>query len=333
MSEPISIPTAQPPGAWRRLTRNRVAVAAMIILAGIASVAIFGPSIFPYSPEKVTPHSLHPPSWLPLGAEQAKMDSDRGGAVATWQYPFGTDMNGRDVFSRVIQGARVSLIVGLCGALVSFFIGTTYGLIAGYIGGRTDNVMMRFIEMLHSVPRLIIVIVAIFTFAPWLETTLHSVGWITYLWPGAEGYAKIIILILCLGLIEWLAMARIVRGQVLALKEQQFVLAARALGQSHTRILLRHLLPNLIGVIVVYLTLTIPAVILDESFLSFLGLGISDPQASWGSLLSDGKNVINPVRSYWWLLLFPAAAMSLTLVALNFLGDALRDALDPRARM
>ena len=127
-------------------------------------------------------------------------------------------------------------------------------------------------------------------------------------------------------------MARIVRGQVLALKEQQFVLAARALGQSHTRILLRHLLPNLLGVIIVYLTLTIPAVILDESFLSFLGLGINDPQASWGSLLSDGKNVINPVHSFWWLLLFPAAAMSLTLVALNFLGDAIRDALDPRAR-
>jgi peptide/nickel transport system permease protein/oligopeptide transport system permease protein len=127
-------------------------------------------------------------------------------------------------------------------------------------------------------------------------------------------------------------MARIVRGQVLALKEQQFVLAARALGQGHARILIRHLLPNLLGVIVVYLTLTIPAVILDESFLSFLGLGINDPQASWGSLLSDGKNVINPVRSYWWLLLFPAAAMSVTLLALNFLGDAIRDALDPRAR-
>ena len=326
MSELISTPAAQPPGTWQRLVRNRVALAAMIILSAIALSAIFGPSIFPYSPEKVTPYSLHPPSWLPLGDTQAKLDAARGAAVERWQHPFGTDMNGRDVFSRVIQGARVSLIVGLCGALVSFFVGTTYGLISGYVGGRTDNVMMRFIEMLHSVPRLIIVIVAIFTFAPWLEGFLHRVL------PDIEGYAKILILILCLGLIEWLAMARIVRGQVLALKEQQFVLAARALGQSHARILVRHLLPNLIGVIVVYLTLTIPAVILDESFLSFLGLGISDPQASWGSLLSDGKNVINPVHSYWWLLLFPAAAMSLTLVALNFLGDAIRDALDPRAR-
>jgi peptide/nickel transport system permease protein/oligopeptide transport system permease protein len=305
MSEPVSAPAAQPPGAWRRLTRNRVAVAAMMILAAVVLVAILGPSVFRYDPETPTAAKLQPP------------------AAAHY---FGTDMNGRDVFSRVIQGARISLIVGLCGALVSFFIGTSYGLVSGYIGGRTDNVMMRFVEVLHSVPRLIIVIVAIFTFAPRLE------GWLHASLPGIEGYAKVIILILCLGLIEWLAMARIVRGQVLALKEQQFVLAARSLGQSHARILIRHLLPNLLGVIVVYLTLTIPAVILDESFLSFLGLGINDPQASWGSLLSDGKNVINPVRSFWWLLLFPAAAMSITLLALNFLGDALRDALDPRAR-
>jgi ABC-type dipeptide/oligopeptide/nickel transport system permease subunit len=146
------------------------------------------------------------------------------------------------------------------------------------------------------------------------------------------GYSKVVILIVCLGLIEWLSMARIVRGQVLALKEQQFVLAARALGQSHARIILRHLLPNLVGVVVVYLTLTIPAVILDESFLSFLGLGVNDPVASWGSLLSGGKDTINPVKSYWWLLVFPAAAMSVTLLAFNFLGDAIRDALDPRSR-
>ena len=283
MSEPFSTPAAQPPGAWRRLLRNRVAVVAMVLLSAVILLAVFGPLVFPYDPETPTAAKLVDPSRAHF---------------------FGTDMNGRDLFSRVIQGARISLIVGLCGALVSFFIGTTYGLIAGYAGGRTDNVMMRFVEVLHSVPRLIIVIVAIFSFAPWLEKWLHGAL------PGIEGYAKIIILIVCLGLIEWLSMARIVRGQVLALKEQQFVIAARALGQSHTRILLRHLLPNLIGVIVVYLTLTIPAVILDESFLSFLGLGINDPQASWGSLLSDGKNVINPIRSYWWLLLFPAAAMA-----------------------
>ncbi len=287
------------------MLKNPKAIAALAVLGLIILLAIAGPWVFPYAPETTSSATLSPPSS---------------------EHWFGTDLNGRDLFSRVLQGARVSLIVGMCGALVSFLIGTAYGLVSGYVGGRTDNVMMRLVEVLHSVPRLIIIIVAIFTFAPRLEGFLHVH------WPEMKGYAKVLLIILSLGLIEWLSMARIVRGQVLTLKEQQFVLAARALGQSHVRILLRHILPNLIGVVVVYLTLTIPAVILDESFLSFLGLGISDPQASWGSLLSDGKNAINPIRSYWWLLVFPATAMSLTLLSLNFLGDALRDALDPRAR-
>jgi len=307
MNEPTTTQATTTPGAIQRLLRNRTAIVALIVLGGMVTLALFGPSIFRYNPEATSAEQFRPPSM---------------------EHFCGTDLNGRDVFSRVIQGARISLLVGLCGALVSFFVGTSYGLVSGYVGGRTDNVMMRIVEVLHSIPRLIIVIVAIFTFAPRLENWLNT----TAFTKGLVGYTKVIILIVCLGLIEWLAMARIVRGQVLALKEQQFVLAARALGQSHTRILLRHLLPNLTGVIIVYLTLTIPAVILDESFLSFLGLGLNDPQASWGSLLSDGKNVINPVKSFWWLLVFPAAAMSLTLLALNFLGDAIRDALDPRAR-
>lgn len=307
MNEPSATQAVTPPGAMQRLLRNRTAIVAIIVLGGIVGLALFGPLIFHYNPEATSAAQFRPPSW---------------------EHLCGTDLNGRDVFSRVIQGARISLLVGLCGALVSFFVGTSYGLVSGYVGGRTDNVMMRIVEVLHSIPRLIIVIVAIFTFAPKLENWLNA----SVITKGLVGYTKVIILIVCLGLIEWLSMARIVRGQVLALKEQQFVLAARALGQSHIRILLRHLLPNLTGVIIVYLTLTIPAVILDESFLSFLGLGLNDPQASWGSLLSDGKNVINPVKSFWWLLVFPAAAMSLTLLALNFLGDAIRDALDPRAR-
>lgn len=305
MSDAVSNSGVQPPGALKRLFRNRAALVAMSVLAFIVFMAFLGPLFFHYAPEATSPAKYAGPSA---------------------QHWFGTDFNGRDVFSRVIQGARISLIVGFCGAMVSFFIGTAYGLISGYAGGRVDNVMMRIVEILYSVPRLILVIVAIFAFEQPLADWLNR--WVT----GLVGYSKVIILIICLGLIEWLSMARIVRGQVLALKEQQFVLAARAMGQSHLRILTRHLLPNLVGIVVVYLTLTIPAVILDESFLSFLGLGVNDPQASWGSLLSDGKNVINPIRSFWWLLVFPAAAMSATLLALNFLGDALRDALDPRAR-
>jgi peptide/nickel transport system permease protein/oligopeptide transport system permease protein len=149
-------------------------------------------------------------------------------------------------------------------------------------------------------------------------------------WPWLVSYSRIVILVITLGLIEWLTMARIVRGQVLALKERSFIHAARVLGQSHSKIILRHLLPNILPIVIVYLTLTVPAVILDESFLSFLGLGIQPPQASWGSLLAEGAQSINPLKVYWWLLLFPAATMSATLLALNYLGDRLRDTLDPR---
>ena len=297
---------APPPGAWSRLRKNPVALAAMALLAVVIAFAFLGPLVF-----HADPHATSRDQFVLPGAAHF----------------FGTDNNGRDVLARVMEGARISLIVGLAGALISLVIGTSYGMISGYAGGRTDALMMRFVEILYSIPRLIIIILATaafdHSFKDWLNAGGHTV---------LVGYSKIIILILALGLIEWLTRARIVRGQVLALKNLQFVAAARALGQSHTRIIVRHLLPNLTGIVIIYLTLTIPAVILDESFLSFLGLGIQAPQASWGSLLADGAQVINPVRSFWWLLLFPAAVMSVTLLALNFLGDALRDALDPRAR-
>ncbi|HET6408773.1 MAG TPA: ABC transporter permease, partial [Chthoniobacteraceae bacterium] len=303
MSDPAA-PAA--PGAWRRLRRNPIAIASLILLVALVYFAIDGPRWFNYDPQTTTGNQFKEPSR---------------------QHPFGTDINGRDVLSRVVQGARISLIVGACGAFVSFLVGTAYGMISGYFGGRTDELMMRVLDILYGIPRLLLIIIAIFVFDPPLRTWLEARNW-----TGMVGYSRIILLIITLGLNEWLSLARIVRGQVLSLKQQQFILAARALGQSHAKIIIRHLLPNLLGIVTVYLTLTIPAVILDESFLSFLGLGIQAPQASWGTLLSDGANVINPVRSYWWLLLFPALAMSLTLVALNFLGDGLRDALDPRQR-
>jgi peptide/nickel transport system permease protein/oligopeptide transport system permease protein len=279
---------------------------ALILFAILAYFAIDGPRWFNYDPQSTTAAQFESPS----GA-----------------HPFGTDINGRDGLSRVVQGARISLIVGACGAFVSFLIGTAYGMISGYFGGRLDELMMRVLDILYGIPRLLLIIIAVFVFDPPLRSWLEARNWIWLV-----GYSRIILLIITLGLNEWLSLARIVRGQVLSLKQQQFVLAARALGQSHTKIIVHHLFPNLIGIVTVYLTLTIPAVILDESFLSFLGLGIQAPQSSWGTLLSEGANVINPVRSYWWLLLFPALAMSLTLVALNFLGDGIRDALDPRQR-
>jgi len=292
--------------AKQRLLRNRVALVSMAVIAAVVVVAIVGPLVLPASYQSLTRNQFAPP---------------------TLHHPFGTDLNGRDLLYRVMEGARISLLVGISGALISFFVGTTYGLIAGYAGGKWDSLMMRAVEILYSIPRLIIILIAINAFDVHLKNWLASgsLAWLT-------GYSRIVILVLSLGLIEWLTMARIVRGQVLSLKSLQFVAAARSLGQSHVKIIVRHLLPNLVGIVVIYLTLTIPAVIMDESFLSFLGLGIQAPQASWGSLLSDGAQVINPIRSYWWLLVFPAVTMSATLLALNFLGDALRDALDPRER-
>jgi peptide/nickel transport system permease protein/oligopeptide transport system permease protein len=272
----------------------------------VALGAVLGPLLAPAGAGEVTPNSfLHPSS----------------------QHLFGTDLNGRDLLYRVLLGARISLLVGVIGASVSFVVGIIYGMVAGYLGGRVDSVMMRFVDVLYSIPRLIFLLVMISALDPLLRRQMETRGLQEFI-----GYSKVILLIVSLGLTEWLTMARIIRGQVLSLKSQQFVLAARSIGQNHTNIILRHLLPNLVGVALVYLTLTVPAVILDESFLSFLGTGIQAPLSSWGLLLSDAAQAINPVKSYWWLLVFPAVAMSLTLIALNFLGDGLRDAFDPRQR-
>lgn len=292
---------------WQRLCRNPTALVSMAILLLVALFSILGPFF-------LQGQDYREPSALQL-------------SPPTFAHPFGTDINGRDVLYRVMEGGRISLLVGIAGAMVSFFIGTAYGLISGYAGGRLDGVMMRLVEIMYAIPRLIFILVFVSVFDSTLKNWMVAHGMISL-----TGYSEVIILIVCLGLMEWLTMSRIVRGQVLSLKSLQFVAAARSLGQSHWKILTRHLLPNLISIVIVYLTLTIPAVILDESFLSFLGLGIKAPQASWGTLLSDGAKVINPVDCDWWLLVFPAIVMSLTLLALNFLGDALRDALDPRQR-
>lgn len=294
------------PRVLQRVKNNPVAVLSAAFLAFMVLCCVVGPFFLSSVLGEPGPSQYAPPSW---------------------EHPFGTDLNGRDLLYRVLTGGRVSLLVGLCGALVSLFIGTAWGLIAGYAGGHTDALMMRFVDILYSVPRLIFILIAINAFNAGLQEWANRKG---FVWLVES--SRIAILILTLGFIEWLTMARIVRGQVLSLKERQFVTAARALGQSHIKILTRHLLPNLVGIILVYLTLTIPAVIIDESFLSFLGLGIQAPQASWGSLLADGAGAINPIRSFWWLLVFPAASMALTLLALNFLGDALRDAFDSKAR-
>ena len=291
---------------WVRLRRNRAAMASLLVLVLVAVAAVIGPHLLPAADANVSQHSFLPPSRL---------------------HPFGTDLNGRDLLYRVLLGAQISLLVGIAGAAVSFAIGTTYGMIAGYLGGSVDSLMMRLVDVLYAIPRLIFLLILISAIDPFLRANLASHGF-----QSLVGYSKIFILVACLGFTEWLTMARIIRGQVLSLKSQEFVVAARSIGQSHWNIIWQHLFPNLIGVAIVYLTLTVPSVILDESFLSFLGVGIQAPLASWGLLLSDAAQVINPIKGYWWLLVFPAVAMGSTLLALNFLGDGLRDAFDPRQR-
>ena len=291
--------------AWRRFKRNRPAVVCGLFVAALLVMVLLWPWIAPYPPDAVSEAQFHPPS------------------LNHW---FGTDVQGRDLLTRVFFGARISLLVGLVGAGVSLVIGVFWGSVAGYVGGRWDNAMMRFVDVLYSLPSIIFVIVLI--------TTLNGVlGKLQASGLSADGtrWVQLLGLFVGLGAVSWLTMARIVRGQVLSLRTRSFVEASRTMGATHAQILRKHILPNVYGVIIVYLTLTVPSIILYESFLSFLGLGVQPPMASWGSLLADGASQLNPIRIYWWLLFFPGAVLVATLLALNFFGDGLREALDPRA--
>ena len=273
--------------AWRRLRRNRAALLSAAFLAWIGLTTSAAP-------------------WLPGMPDPTIQDLKLGATPPSPAHWFGTDELGRDTFARVVYGGRISLLVGVVGTLVSLLIGVTYGAFAGYRGGRTDEVMMRAVDVLYSLPYIFLVILLLVFFS-----------------------RSILMLFVALGLVQWLTMARIVRGQVLSLKQQNFVEAARALGASDAAIVFRHIVPNTLGPVIVYTTLTVPAVILQEAFLSFLGLGVQPPAASWGTLVSDGARLL---ALFPWLVIFPGLALSLTLFCFNFLGDGLRDALDPQDR-
>jgi oligopeptide transport system permease protein len=241
-----------------------------------------------------------------------------------WSIPSvcGTDESGRDVLSRIMWGARVSLAVGIVATLVSLLIGVTYGAISGYFGGWVDAVMMRIVDVLYSIPFIFVVIYLITIITE--DSIKRELD--------QYGIDQIVVFYMVIGAIYWLTMARVVRGQVISLKNEQFIEAARTTGASRPRIVFVHLIPNVLGIVIVYLTLTIPAVMLFEAFLSFLGLGVQAPDVSWGLLMHDGIKVITPIKTYWWLVVFPGVALATTLFALNFLGDGLRDALDPRMK-
>ncbi len=274
--------------AWGRLLANRAAVVSLFVLGIIAVMALLAPWLSPHPYDEVY--------WERI---QAPPD------FANFHW-FGTDGNGRDLFVRTLYGARVSLMVGILATGVSLLIGVSYGAIAGYVGGRTDSIMMRIVDIMYSLPFMFFVILLMVLFG-----------------------RNIFLIFIALGAVEWLTMARIVRGQTLSIKHKEYIEAAHAAGVSNRVIVFRHIVPNVLGPVIVYVTLTVPQVILTESFISFLGLGVQEPLTSWGVLISEGAK---QMESAPWMLIFPATFLAITLFCFNFIGDGLRDALDPKDR-
>ena len=277
-------------GAWQRLRRNKISVVCGAVFIVIVAFCYLGPFIA-----------------AGFGLDPTRIDATLGARPPSWSHWFGTDTLGRDMFVRVMIGGRIAILVAFVTTTIALLIGVSYGAIAAYAGGRIDNVMMRIVDILYGLPTIVFIIVVMATF----DTR------------------SLVALFALIGAISWLTMARIVRGQVLSIRHREFVEAARALGASPRQILFRHIVPNAMGPVIVYATLALPQVMLTEAFLSFLGLGVQAPLASWGTLVTEGSSQI---VVYPWLLVYPGMVMAITVMSLNFVGDGLRDALDPHTR-
>ena len=296
--------------AFRRLLRNKLAVAGGIAIVSFVVIATFAPVIAPH--------------------HYAEADFSTAFAPPGPQYALGADFLGRDLLSRLIYGARISLLVGTLGALFAFSVGLLYGTISGYFGGRIDNVMMRIVDILYAFPALLFIILLMVTFKSGLSGQLAGGS------PFVRAVAAVdrqlggmLFIIIGISLTSWIGMARLSRGMALSLRETEFIQAAKAQGARDLRIIVRHLVPNLVGPLLVAVTLSIPGFIGIEAFLSFIGLGVDPPTPSWGAMIAEG---FQAMRSYPHLALFPGLALAILMLSFNFLGDGLRDALDPRMK-
>ncbi len=310
--------------ALRRLVRNRAAVLGIVLILILWASAILAPVIAPrpYADQVLTDNNKVPGWFLTI------FPSMQGYAKVSNDYLLGADYVGRDLFSRIIYGARVSLTVALIGPIISLLIGVTFGSISGYVGGRTDNIMMRIVDVLYGFPGLLFIILLMAFF----RSTSRSLAPGTFIYTISQIDARLggmLFIFVGIGLTAWETMARLTRGQVLSIRQKEFIEAARTIGATNLQIMFRHILPNIIGPLVVAETLAIPSYITTEAFLSFIGLGVNPPTPSWGSMIADGAQV---VRTYPNQAVFPALALAITMFAFNFLGDGLRDALDPRMR-
>lgn len=315
--------------AWRRLRRNRMAVLGIFIIVGAILVAIFAPVIAPYTfhTQELSARNSAP-EWV-ISIFPSMVSTEDGGYIrVNNNYLLGADSLGRDLFSRIIYGTRVSLVVAFVGPIFAAMIGVSIGMIAGYFGGHVDNFIMRFVDVMYAFPTLLLIILMMAFFRSSIAQPAPG----TFAFEVArvdQQMGGMLFVIIGIGITSWMGLARLVRGQVLSIREKEYIEAARSIGVSTRGIMFRHILPNILGTIIVAETLTIPTYISFEAFLSFIGLGVNPPIPSWGSMISDGSNIL---PSYPNQAIFPALTLFLVMFAFNFLGDGLRDALDPRMR-